>query len=93
LKTERAMNIFHSKQKLKQYMTTKISLQKILHVILLTEDESKKHMRGWEASNHRRRDKQSESSTDSTAHNQILKQQQQLNGRNHHISIKINTEC
>jgi hypothetical protein len=28
-----------------------------------------------------------------TAHNQILKQQKQLNGRNHHIPININTEC
>jgi hypothetical protein len=27
-----------------------------------------------------------------TAHNQILKQQKQLNGRNHHIPININTE-
>jgi hypothetical protein len=26
-------------------------------------------------------------------HNQTLKQQKQLNGRNHHIPININTEC
>jgi hypothetical protein len=38
-------------------------------------------------------DKQSESSIDSTTHNQTLKQQKQLNGRNHHIPININTEC
>jgi hypothetical protein len=54
--------------------------------------KGKKLMRGWEASNHRRRkDKQSKSI--STAHNQILKQQRQLNGRNHLIPININIEC
>jgi hypothetical protein len=56
--------------------------------------KANKTMRGWEASNNRKRkDKESESSTDSAAHNQILKQQKQLNGRNHHIPININTEC
>jgi hypothetical protein len=34
-----------------------------------------------------------DSSIDSTAHNQILKQQKQLNGRNHQIPIDINIEC
>jgi hypothetical protein len=51
-------------------------------------------MREWEVSNHsRRKDKESESSIDSAAHIQILKQQKQLNGRNHNILISINTEC
>jgi hypothetical protein len=51
-------------------------------------------MRGQEVLNHRRRkNKESESSIGSAAHNQILKQQKQLNGRNHHIPININTEC
>jgi hypothetical protein len=50
-------------------------------------------MRGQEVSNHRRKDKESESSNDSAAHNQILKQHEQLNGRNHHILININPEC
>jgi hypothetical protein len=50
-------------------------------------------MRGWEESNHRRRkDKESESSIDSAAHSQNLKQQKQLNGKNHHLSININTD-
>jgi hypothetical protein len=50
-----------------------------------------KTMRGWEVSNHRRRkDKESESSTDLAVDTQILKQQ---NGRIHHIPININTEC
>jgi hypothetical protein len=35
------MKVFHDKQKLKQYMTTKPSLQKILQGIWHTENESK----------------------------------------------------
>jgi hypothetical protein len=41
----------------------------------------------------RRKDKESESNINSAAHNQILKKQKQLNDRNHHIPININTEC
>jgi hypothetical protein len=41
----------------------------------------------------RRTDKHSESSIESTAHTQILKQQKQLNRRNHHIPLNTNTEC
>jgi hypothetical protein len=55
--------------------------------------KANKTMRGCAVSNHRRRkDKESESNIDSAAHNQTLKQKQ-LNGRNHHIPININTEC
>jgi hypothetical protein len=43
--------------------------------------------------NHRRRKcKKVESNIDSAAHNQTLKQQKQLNDRNHHKSINTNTE-
>jgi hypothetical protein len=53
-----------------------------------------KTMRGQAAPNHRRRrDKESDSNINSVAHNQTLKQQKQLNDRNHHIPININTEC
>jgi hypothetical protein len=56
--------------------------------------KANKTMRGQAVSNHRRRkDKESESSGDSGSHNKILKQQKQLNGRNHHTPININTEC
>jgi hypothetical protein len=51
--------------------------------------KANKTMRGKEVSNHRRRN----DSTDLAAHNQILKKQKQLNGRNHHIPININIEC
>jgi hypothetical protein len=73
--------IFHNKQKLKKYITTKPPLQKILQEILHKEDESKKKKkknptRVWEVS---------------TSHNQNFKQQKQVNGTNHHINISI--EC
>jgi hypothetical protein len=56
--------------------------------------KANKTMRGQEASNHRRRkDKESESSIDLNVYNQILKQQKQLNGRNHHIPINVTTAC
>jgi hypothetical protein len=42
-KIDEAIKIFHDKQKLKQYMTTKPPLQKILQGILHTEDESKQN--------------------------------------------------
>jgi hypothetical protein len=41
----------------------------------------------------RRTDKHSESSTELSAHTQILKQQKQPNGRNHHIPLNTNTKC
>jgi hypothetical protein len=93
-KIDGAIKIFHYKQKLKQYMTTKPPLQKILHGILHTEDESKQnHKRVGNIKHRRRKDKESGGSTDPAAHNQILKQQKQLNGKNYHILININTEC
>jgi hypothetical protein len=43
--------------------------------------------------NHRRRKgKKIESNIDSAAHNQTLKQQRQLNDKDHHIPIDTNTE-
>jgi hypothetical protein len=42
-KIDRAIKVFHDKQKLKQYMTTKPPLQEVLQGILHTKSESKKH--------------------------------------------------
>jgi hypothetical protein len=42
-KIDGAIKIFQDKQKLKQYMTTKLPLQNILQGILHTEDESKQN--------------------------------------------------
>jgi hypothetical protein len=42
-KIDRAIKVFHDKQKLKQHMTTKPPLQKILPGILHTENESKQN--------------------------------------------------
>jgi hypothetical protein len=51
-------------------------------------------MKEWKILNLKRRtDTYSESSIELAAHTQILKQQKQLNGRNHHILLNINTEC
>jgi hypothetical protein len=51
--------------------------------------KANKTTRRWEVANHRRRkDKESENSIDSAAYNQTLKQQKQVNSRNHHIHIK-----
>jgi hypothetical protein len=50
-------------------------------------------MKGQAVPNYRRRkDKESESNIDSAAYNQTLKQQKELNDRNDHIPININTE-
>jgi hypothetical protein len=43
LKIDGAIKVFHDKQKLKQYMTTKPPLQKILQGILHTENEKKQN--------------------------------------------------
>jgi hypothetical protein len=51
-------------------------------------------MKGWGELNLKREtDKYSEGSIELTAHTQILNKQKQLNGRNHHIALNINTEC
>jgi hypothetical protein len=56
--------------------------------------KAKKTLKGQAVPHHwRRKDQESESNIDSAAHDQTLKQQKQLNDRNHHIPININTEC
>jgi hypothetical protein len=56
--------------------------------------KANKTMRGQATPNHRRRKiGDSESNINSAAHNQTLKQQKQINDRNYHILININTEC
>jgi hypothetical protein len=42
-KIDGVIKVFHGKQKLKQYMITKSPLEKILQVILHTENESKQN--------------------------------------------------
>jgi hypothetical protein len=60
-KIDRAIKIFHDKKKLKQYMTTKPPLHKILKGILLTEDESKQnHERTGNIKPQEKKDKHSE---------------------------------
>jgi hypothetical protein len=87
------MKVFQDNQKLKQYMTTKPPIQKILQRILHTENEGKQnHERSGSTKPQEKKSKKVESNIDLAAHNQTLKQQRQLNDRNHHIPINTNTE-
>jgi hypothetical protein len=93
-KVDGAIKVFHDKQKLKQYMTTKPPLQRFLKEFCTQKMKANKTMKGQATPNHRRRkDKESESNINSAAHNQTVKQQKQLNDRNLHILIDMNTEC
>jgi hypothetical protein len=74
-------------------MTTKPPLQKILKGFCAQKVKANKNMKGQAVPNHRRKDKESESSIDSAAHNETLKQQRQLNDRNHHVPINNNIQC
>jgi hypothetical protein len=47
-KIDGVIKVFHDKQKLKQYMTSKLPLQKILQGILHTEGESKQNHECWQ---------------------------------------------
>jgi hypothetical protein len=59
--------------------------------------KANKTMGGQAVPNHRRiKDKEAESNIGSAAHNthnKTLKEQKQLNDRNHHIPTNTNTEC
>jgi hypothetical protein len=74
-------------------MTTKQQIQKILEGILHKKDENKQnHEKTGSTKPWEKKRQDSETSIDSIAHNQIFKQDQ-LNSRNHHTPIDINTEC
>jgi hypothetical protein len=73
-KIDGTIRVFHDKQKLKQYMTTKLTLQKILQGILHIENETKQNHERTGKNHRRRKDKESESNINSVAHNQTLKQ-------------------
>jgi hypothetical protein len=93
-KIDEAIKVFHDKQKLKQYMTTKPPLQKILQGILHTESESKQnHEMAGNTKPQEKKRQESRENIDSAAHNQTLKQQRQLHDRDYHIFINTNTEC
>jgi hypothetical protein len=54
-KIDRAVKIFHNKQKLKQYMTTKPYYRRFYKEFCTQKMEANKTTRGWEVSNCRRR--------------------------------------
>jgi hypothetical protein len=75
-------------------MTTKPPLQRVFKEFCTQKMKANTTMRGQVTPNHRRRkDKESENNINSAGHNQTLKQQKQINDRNYHILININTEC
>jgi hypothetical protein len=82
--------VFQDKQKLKP----KHHYKRVSKEFYTQKMKANKTTEGKAVPNHRRRkDKESESNTGSAVHNQTLKQQKQLNDRNHHIPININIEC
>jgi hypothetical protein len=69
-------------------------LQRILKGILNTEDKNKSNYKNKALILIRRKDNYlRESRIELAAHTQILEQQKQLNGRNHHKPPNTNTEC
>jgi hypothetical protein len=79
---------------MKQYMTTKPPFQKILQRILHTENESmQNHERTGSTKPQEKKRQLSRSNNDLAAHKQTLKQQREVNDRNHHILVNANTEC
>jgi hypothetical protein len=67
------IKVFHDKQKLNQYMTTKPLLKKILQGILNTGMKANKTMKGQAIPNHRRKKgKKVKSNIVSATHNQTL---------------------
>jgi hypothetical protein len=69
-KVDGAIKVFHDKQKLKEYVTTRPPLQNILQGICTQKMKAFRIMTGQAVPNHRRRkDKKVESNIDSAAHN------------------------
>jgi hypothetical protein len=94
-KLDEAIKVFHDKKKLKQYLTTKPPLQKILQGILHTKNESKQnHERTGSTKPQEKKRQEIRSNIDSAAHNQTINNnnKKNLNDRNHYITININTE-
>jgi hypothetical protein len=54
-KIDGGIKVFHNKQKQKQFMTTKLPLQKIMKGILYIEDKTNITTKGWEVLNLMRR--------------------------------------
>jgi hypothetical protein len=74
-KIDGTIKVFHDKQKLKQYMTKKPPLQKILQGLLHTESEPNITMKRQAVPNYRKRkSKKVESNINLATHNQTLKQ-------------------
>jgi hypothetical protein len=93
-KIDRIIKVFHDKQKLKQYMTTKHHYKRFSKEFCTQKRKANKTLKGQAIPKHRRRKgKKVKSNTVSSTHNQTLKQQRQLHDRDHHVLINTNTKC
>jgi hypothetical protein len=92
-KIDGGIKVTHKKQKLEQYMNTKPPLQMILKGILHTNTKTTYPQKKgtYETSCDEQMSTQRAALILAT-HTQILKQQKQLNGRNHHIPLHVSTE-
>jgi hypothetical protein len=90
-KIDGAINVYHDKQKLKQYVTIKPPLQKILQGILHKESETQHNHEKAGSTKIQEKKKKVESNLSLGTHNQTFKQLRQQNDRNHHIPISTNT--
>jgi hypothetical protein len=92
-KIDGTIRVFHDKQELKQYMTTKPPLQRFPKKFCIQIMKENNTMKGQVIPNQRRRKgKKLKSNIYSATHNQILNQQRQLHYRDHHVLINTNTE-
>jgi hypothetical protein len=74
-KIDGAIKVFHDKQKLKQNLTTKPPIQKMLQGLLHTENESKQNHESTDSTKTQEKKRQGiQENIDSAAHNQTLKQ-------------------
>jgi hypothetical protein len=81
-KIDGVIKVFCDNQNLKQYVTTKPPLQKVLQGILHTESETQLNHEKTGRTNHRKRkSKKVESNLNLGTHNQTFKQLRQLNDR------------
>jgi hypothetical protein len=94
LSIDGGMKVFHDKQNLKQYVTTKPPQQKILQGTIHTKDEIKHYQERMGSI--KPQEKKTSNQGVAVIHlhtRKSLNNKQKLNHRNQHIPININTKC
>jgi hypothetical protein len=93
-KIDGAIKVSHDKKKLKQYMTQSHHYKRFFKGFCTQKVKPNITMKGHAVPNYsKRKRKKVESNINLETHNQTLKQQRQLNDRNHHILNNTNPEC